>query len=42
MNIWYPWVKQEHFYNDGNSPTFNLETRKRLRSVLKEWGVAAE
>jgi hypothetical protein len=37
MNVWYPWVKQDYFYNDGNSPTFNLETRNRLRAILRQW-----
>jgi hypothetical protein len=39
MNLWYPWVKQDHFYNDGNSPTFDRKTRNRLKALLQEWCV---
>jgi|SRR5271157_1427380 len=41
---WVPWVTQDYFFNDGNSPWHHdpsrrRETLARINSVLIEWGV---
>ena len=38
---WVLFIRQEWFYNDGNTPWRDQDSRARSEAILRRWGVSA-